>query len=121
MLDCEYVAKHGSAKLAIANQIAKIIRRNERPTTLRHNLAVVFGMAPFAKRLAFGVAVFPRLPARRIMLVMNLQNDVIRCRRTITPSAAPAVKLDDFTAKFYLITMTIKVRHDRRFLARGRS
>jgi hypothetical protein len=69
-----------------------------------------FGMAPFAKCLAFGVAVFPRLTAAYVVFVMNLKNDTIGSGRAITSRAMSAVKLNNLGSKLNPIAMEIEIR-----------
>lgn len=66
------------------------------------------GVAPLTQRFAFGMAVLPRHSARRVPLMMNLQNNAV-VTRTIATCAASAVQFDNVVPELHPFSMTIGV------------
>lgn len=52
---------HEIQKDQVAPETAKVVRRKTRPAGLRHNDAMFSRMASLTKRLAFRMAIFPRI------------------------------------------------------------
>lgn len=98
MLDCVNVADFPSTKLAVAIQVAEVVNANPIPAVPWHDYPMFGGVAPFAKRLAFGKIILPRKTIRNVTLVMDLQNNSI-VRRPAAVGTESSMKLYHILAK----------------------
>lgn len=62
-------------------------------------MAVFGSVASFAKRLAIRRVIFPRQTPVNVSLMMNLEHNVIECRRAQASGTAATMQLDNVLAK----------------------